>query len=316
MTINKWMKAMLKALSYTEVSVKKNYKLYRAVNRRMTTPIKSFYQMSDYKIKLNETEIPVRIFLPESKRSKETFLFFHGGGWVIGDIDSYTKPCASLAKAMGRTVLSVDYRLAPEHRFPCGLKDCYHAAKTIFQNCDAFQTRPEDLILIGDSAGGNLAACVSMMARDTKDFQVKRQILLYPATASDHSETSEFESIREFGKDYLLTSKRICDYVDLYLEKKEDRRNPYFAPLLAKDLSHLPNTLIITAAYDPLRDEGEAFAEKLKAHGNQIELYRMEDALHGFFSLPQRFPHVQKTYKLIEDFLNRSKRDEKHLDNT
>ncbi len=303
MAINKWMRATLKALSYKDVNVKKNYKICRAVNRRMITPVKAFYEMSDYKIHLKGREIPVRIFPPEETRSEQVILFFHGGGWVIGDIDSYTKPCASLAKATGCRVLSVDYRLAPEHPFPCGLEDCYHAVKTIFENNRSFQADPDNTILMGDSAGGNLAAAVSLLAKERKEFSIKRQILLYPATADDHSQTSPFPSIHQFGEGYLLTVKRLCDYVDLYIPKIEDRKNPYFAPLLSEDLSGQPHTLIITAEYDPLRDEGEAYGEKLRAHGNQVEIHRMKNALHGFFGLPPKFGHVQKTYEYIRNFL-------------
>lgn len=303
MAINKWMRAALKALTYSEPDLKKNYKLYRAVNNTIVTPVKRIYEVSDYKISLDEADIPVRIFEPKEKRSEEVFLFFHGGGWVTGNIDSYTKPCASLANNTGRRVLSVDYRLAPEHPFPCGLNDCYQAALTIYQNSGEFQLHPEQIILMGDSAGGNLAACVSLMARDRGDFQVKRQILLYPAAGNDHSDDSQFASVREFGKDYLLTSKRIRDYIDLYISNKEDLENPYFAPLLAEDLSGQPETLIVTAEYDPLRDEGEAYGKKLALQGNSVMLHRMKDALHGFFTLPQRFVHVQKTYRLIDDFL-------------
>lgn len=303
MAINNWMRAVLKALTYSEPDLKKNYKLYRAVNNTVVTPVKGIYKISDYKIRRNETEIPVRIFEPKEKRSQEVFLFFHGGGWVIGNIDSYTKPCASLANATGRRVLSVDYRLAPEHPFPCGLSDCYQAALTIYQKSGEFHLSPEDIILMGDSAGGNLAACVSLMARDRGDFEVKRQILLYPAAGNDHSDDSQFASIREFGKGYLLTAKRIRDYIDLYIPGKEERNNPYFAPLLAEDLSHQPQTLIITAEYDPLRDEGEAYGRKLALQGNQVAIHRMKDALHGFFTLPQRFLHVRRTYQLVEVFL-------------
>ncbi|MDO4546195.1 MAG: alpha/beta hydrolase [Bacillota bacterium] len=307
MAINKWMLAALKALSYTEIDVKENYELYRAFNSTVTTPVKSIYKMSDFKIHLKEKEIPIRIFHPDEKTSDQVFLFFHGGGWVIGDIDTYTKPCASLANATGRRVLSVDYRLAPEHPFPCGLEDCYHAALTIFENSEAFFVKPENIILMGDSAGGNLAACISLMGRDNNTFKFEKQILLYPATFNDHSETSRFRSVHDFGKDYLLTSKRICDYIDLYIQSEEDFNSPYFAPLLADDLSDQPDTLIITAQYDPLRDEGEAYAKALEKAGNYVDFYRMQDALHGFFSLPKRFVHVQRTYRLIEDFLKRNR---------
>lgn len=304
MAINKWMKAALKALSYPDIDVKKNYKLYRAVNHKMVTPVKYFYHMKDFKIEREGYEIPVRIFEPDTVRSKEILLFFHGGGWVIGNIESYTKPCACLAKALGRRVFSVDYRLAPEFPFPYAINDCYRVSQAILENCHLLGAAPEDIVLMGDSAGGNLAACVSLMARDRGGLRPSRQILLYPATGNDHSEEGGFPSARQCGRDYLLTSKRVCDYVDLYIQREADFYSPYFAPLLAEDLSLQPETLIITAEFDPLRDEGEAYGEKLISFGNSAQIFRLRDALHGFFTLPRRFVHVQRTYSLIETFLN------------
>lgn len=297
--------SLVRALTSDKRNLKKNYKLYRRLSRKVITPIKRIYRMCDYKIHLENREIPVRLFEPEKYKSNEAFLFFHGGGWVIGDIDTYTKPCASLANATGRRVFSVDYRLAPEHPFPCGLSDCYRAALTIYKNADKFDVKPENIILIGDSAGSNLAACISLMGRDKGEFAFSRQILLYPSAYNDHSAASPFKSVHEFGTGYWLTSQRLCDYIDLYVKNKEDFTNPYFAPLLAEDLSNQPDTLVITAEFDPLRDEGEEYARRLEAAGNNVDFYRMPHALHGFFTLPESFANVQKTYKLIEDFLMR-----------
>ena len=164
---------------------------------------------------------------------------------------------------------------------------------------------PDDITRIGDSAGGNLAAVVSLMARDRGEFMPKRQILLYPSTYNDHSEQSPFASIRDFGTDFLLTSKRIQSVIELYRSSDDDLCNPYFAPLLAPDLSRQPRTLIITAEYCPLRDEGEAYGEKLRAAGNEVEIVRVPDALHGYMMMPPRFEYVLQTYRLINGFLQR-----------
>jgi acetyl esterase/lipase len=159
-------------------------------------------------------------------------------------------------------------------------------------------------VLIGDSAGGNIAAAVSLMARDRGEFSPRRQILIYPATYNDHSASSPYPSVTENGTDYLLTAKRIREYSALYVRKPEDYFNPYFAPLLAEDLSNQPRTLIITCEYDPLRDEGEAYGEKLNQFGNRAPVYRMEDALHGFMLLGLLFTHVRKLYRQISTFLS------------
>ena len=137
----------------------------------------------------------------------------------------------------------------------------------------------------------------------------KRQILLYPAVNNNHTpEGSQFDSIRENGTDYLLTSKRVCEYMELYRSSEEDLQSPYFAPLLG-ELSHQPDTLIITAEYDPLRDEGEEYGRRLKAAGNRVEIHRIPDALHGFFSLPPNFSQVKSCYEIISRFLREGYRE-------
>lgn len=152
--------------------------------------------------------------------------------------------------------------------------------------------------------GANLAAAVSLLARDRGEFSVARQILVYPSTYNDHSENSPFDSVRENGTDYLLTSKKIQDYMALYMRSEADLESPYFAPLLAEDLRCQPRTLILTAQYDPLRDEGEEYGRRLARAGNRVRVYRMKDALHGFFSLGPGFAHVKCAYRAIRAFLD------------
>ncbi|MEI6100973.1 MAG: alpha/beta hydrolase, partial [Eubacteriales bacterium] len=231
-------------------------------------------------------------------------LFFHGGGWVSGNIVSYTKTCTELAKQTGRRVLSVDYRRAPEYPFPCAAEDCYQITRELFLHSKPLESTDDSIILMGDSAGGNLAAAVSLMAADRGEFKVQKQILIYPSTFNDHSKTSPFPSINENGNDFLLTSKKICDYQDLYIQNQEDLTNPYFAPLLSNHLENQPNTLLITAEFDPLRDEGEEYGKKLRRFGNNITIHRMKDALHGFFSLPYPFYQVKQCYEWINKFLD------------
>ena len=305
MAINQFMRATLKALSYPELLDKKNgYKIQQTfVNASHPHVLRPFYKIWDREIWAGDHNIPVRIFAPDVKGPHPVLLFFHGGGWVTGNIDSYDKVCTNMAKITGHIVVSVDYQLAPEHKFPAAPEDCYRAAKEIFAHCDMFGNTPDDITLIGDSAGGNLAAVVSLMARDRGEFFPKRQILLYPATNNDHTENSPFESVRTNGKGYLLTSKRMVDYMALYRSSDEDLQNPYYAPIISKDLSHQPKTLIITAEFDPLRDEGEAYGRKLSEAGNIVEIHRIHDALHGFMSLNPSFKHVKKAYRYINNFL-------------
>lgn len=301
-------KSILKILSIPHFNLKENYKAYRKVIKFFNPPIKKEYKTLDHKIMVEKREIPVRVFLPEEDASEKVIIFFHGGGWVTGDIDSYTNVCRNMANNTRHIVVSVDYRLAPENPFPKGLEDCYLVTKEIFNKTELLNSKKEDITLLGDSAGGNLAAVVSLMARDRKEFYPKKQILIYPATNYDHSETSPYDSVHENGSDYIMTSKRIQDYLDLYVKNEQDKLNPYLAPILSSDLKNQPDTLIITAEYDPLRDEGEAYGHKLRDFGNNVKIHRVEDAIHGFFSNSINTDKISETYKYINSFLNETKK--------
>lgn len=302
MAINKVVRTALKALSYKDIDVKKNYILHRnIVNLTHRHYLKPFFKSWDCQVDSENHSIPVRIFSPEQEGDYPILLFFHGGGWVSGNIDSYSKVCTNMARLTNHNVVSVDYRLAPENPFPAGLEDCYQAAKAFITNNEI---NNKNVTLIGDSAGGNLAAALSLLARERKEFSIKKQILIYPSTYNDHSASSPFESVHSNGTDYLLTSKRVCDYMELYKAKDEDLLSPYFAPLLAEDLSNQPDTLIITAEFCPLRDEGEKYGKELREAGNNVEIYRVKDALHGFFALPPSFPQVKLCYDIINHFLS------------
>ena len=306
MAINKFMLAALKAITALEPDVKKSYKMERQIElltARLRGKSKD-YKIWDRAIHSGDHAIPVRLFAPDGETPRSVLLFFHGGGWVTGGIDNYTGVCVDLAQATNCTIAAVDYRLAPENKFPAAPEDCYAVTREFFLG-QIPQVEADNITLIGDSAGGNLAAAVSLMARDRGEFLPKRQILLYPSTYNDHSELSPFPSIHDNGTDYLLTSKRIQSLIELYQNSESDLSNPYFAPLLASDFSRQPRTLLITAEYCPLRDEGEAYGEKLCAAGNEVKMVRMPDALHAYMMLPSRFEHVQQTYRIINDFLQR-----------
>jgi acetyl esterase/lipase len=296
-------RAVLKLISRAEINVKKYYRIDRMINNLLHLSFKPRFKMWDHEIMINGYDLPVRLFAPKVHQTEEVILFFHGGGWVSGTIDSYTKICAHIANTTGRRVLSVDYRRAPEYPFPYAVEDCYQAARELFLYDEPLEASGEKVVLMGDSAGASLAAAVSLMAVDRGEFQVEKQILLYPSTYNDHSEASPFRSITENGTDYLLTSKKIQNYQDLYVQNKEDRNSPYFAPLLSDHLEGQPKTLLITAELDPLRDEGEAYGEKLKKFGNDVAVYRIKDALHGFFSFSLQAAQVKQCYQLINLFL-------------
>lgn len=302
-------KRFLKFISVNEIDTKKYYHIERTftnlIHRRYF--LRPNEQISDDTITAPEGHtIPVRIFYPTAQTGNFLLLFFHGGGWVTGDLDSYEKVCLYMAEQTGCIVVSVDYRLAPENKFPAAPNDCFFVTDLLHKNAKKLGFRPDHIALIGDSAGGNLAAVVSLMARDRGRSFPAKQILLYPATDSDHSEHSPYPSVHENGESYVLTNRRINDFIDLYRRDAQDMTDPYFAPLYATDYAHQPDTLIITAEFDPLRDEGVAYGECLRKAENHVEMHCISDALHGFISNRLLFPKaVAETYQYINQFLQK-----------
>ena len=310
MAINKAMRKVLKALSFDGVEVEAARHL---TNLKAIDPMKIFHRTVEYQVKNDGHVVPVRIFLPHEKAMENpdgmppVMLFIHGGGWVTESVDNYERICARLANATGHLVVAVEYRLAPEHKFPIGLTDCYAAAKALYAGNIVPMIKDDQITLIGDSAGGNLVAALSLMAKDKGEFKPRRQILIYPATNSDYTENSPFPSVKENGNDYLLTAGRMRDYIDFYARTEEDKKNPYFAPIYAKNLHDQPDTLILTAEFDPLRDEGEAYGKRLMEAGNYVKMYRIKDALHGYFALGIKYYHVQESFEIINQFLKETR---------
>lgn len=209
-------------------------------------------------------------------------VFFHGGGFVIGSIELYEEFCRALTNGAGCIVVSVGYRLAPEHKFPAAVEDCYSATKWVAVNAKAIDGDSTHIAVGGDSAGGNLAAVVAVMARDEGSVPLVFQLLLYPTTNLAHDTLS----MQENASGYLLTRDDMFWFRSLYLPNDADRNNPYASPLLAQDLHGLPPALVITAEYDPLRDEGEAYTTRLREAGVTVVCTRYNGMIHGFLILP------------------------------
>ena len=310
--ISKTMRTILHALSYGNIEVEASRRL---ADIKKLDAMRIFFKTLDTKVYNGNHEVPIRLYFPsEEAMSGEpvegekypVLLFFHGGGWVTESVENYDRVCSRMAQSTGHIVMSVEYRLAPEYRFPVPLEDCYAAAKALYTGHLVLPADPDRITIIGDSAGGNLAAAVCLKARDTGDFAPKKQILIYPAVSNCYTKKSPYKSVQENGQDYLLTAVKMEDYLKLYESSTEDRQNPYFAPILAKDLSHMPETLILTAEFDPLRDEGEEYGKRLKKENNYVEIHRIPDALHGYFALGIRFLHVQESFEIMNCFLNKS----------
>ena len=225
--------------------------------------------------------IPVRIYVPFGKGPFPVLLYFHGGGWVIGDIDSSDGLCRTLTNAAGCIVVSVDYRLAPEHPFPAAADDAYHATLWAVTNAASFGGDPLRIAVCGDSAGGNLAAVVAQIARDRGKPAIRFQLLIYPATDA----ACDTPSYSENAEGYFLTREAMQWFWGHYVQKEADRSHPYASPLRARSFAGLPAALVITAEFDPLRDEGERYAERMRAAGTPVQLTRYEGMIHGFFAM-------------------------------
>jgi acetyl esterase len=228
-------------------------------------------------------QIPIRIYTPKGTGPFPVLVFFHGGGFVICNLDTHDSICRSLANGASCIVVSVDYRLAPEHKFPAAVDDAYAATQWVELNADRIKGDPDRIAVGGDSAGGNLSAVVSLMARDKGGPSLIYQLLIYPVTDLSSFDT---DSHRQHGEGYILTKDGMEYYRDHYVEHEKELQNPYVSPLLAQEMKGLPPALVITAQFDVLTDEAEAYANRLKEAGVQVKYICFDGMIHAFFSLP------------------------------
>jgi acetyl esterase len=226
-------------------------------------------------------DLPARFYTPPGGGPFPMLVYFHGGGWVIGNLEAYDATCRALTNAAGCMVVAMEYRLAPEHKFPAAPEDCYAAARWVSANATALGGDPTRIAIGGDSAGGNLAAVVAQMARDRGGPAFVYQLLVYPVT--DYQ--CNTASYQENADGYLLTRDAMVWFWNHYLRSATDGQSPMASPLQAESLRGLPSALVMTAEFDPLRDEGEAYAARLRAAGVPVTLTRYDGMIHGFFSL-------------------------------
>ena len=230
----------------------------------------------------DQSPIPIRIYTPiQSDKPLPVLVFYHGGGMVIGTLDGYDTLCRQLAVQSACIVVSVDYRLAPENKFPAAVEDAYGALKWVASHGQAFGADTQQVAVGGDSAGGSLAAVVAILARDHLLLELKYQLLIYPATAS----YADSESQLAFAEGYFLERSTILWFHESYIRSDKDRQDFRYAPLITENLCDLPPTLVLVAGYDPLRDEGIAYAERLKEAGVEVELLEYPGMFHPFMSL-------------------------------
>lgn len=231
-------------------------------------------------------DVALRIYWPAGDGPHPALVYFHGGGWVLCNLDTHDGPCRSLTNQAGCVVVSVDYRLAPENKFPKGLDDCEAAVRWTAENAADLGIDAERIAIGGDSAGGNLAAAVAISNRENEGPFLCHQLLVYPVVDSRRNTPS----YQQNGEGYFLSAAAMKWFWDMYLNDESDGENQLASPIRADDLTDLPPATVVTAEFDPLRDEGEAYAEQLAAAGVPVDSRRWDGIIHGFFGMGDMLP--------------------------
>ena len=261
----------------------------------------------DKKIKVYSVEdavfkgVPVRIYRNSKQANQKVILYFHGGGFVFYNIESHDYVTRRLCAMNDCIVISVDYRLAPEYSFPAAHEDAYKVISYVHEHAEKLMIDNNKIIVAGDSAGGNLAACAAHHFKKNKEINIAAQVLIYPwidgKIASD--------SIEKYQEGYLLTKKAMYWFQQQYTPKLEDRLNPEVSPIYHKEFKQLPPAFVLTAEYDPLKDEGKFYADTLKENGN-VTIYKdYKHLVHGFFNLPILSEESMQAYYDIQAFLRK-----------
>ena len=255
--------------------------MYRAMAQAMDLQGVAIGKVEDRAIPGPGSDIPVRIYTPVASGSTvPALVYFHGGGWVIGDLDTHDALCRTLANEAGCKVIAVDYRLAPEHPFPAAFDDCLAAVKWVEKNASDIGIDPNRIAVAGDSAGGNLAAAVALQAKADKGPHIAFQLLIYPVTDAPRGT----KSYKDFAEGHFLEADGMDWFWNHYVAGA-DAGDARHSPLRAASLAGLPPAYVVTAGFDVLRDEGKAYAEALKKAGVAVECVNYEGMIHGFFNL-------------------------------
>ncbi|HZG16119.1 MAG TPA: alpha/beta hydrolase [Candidatus Bathyarchaeia archaeon] len=243
-------------------------------------------------------DLLLRIYRPLKEGDLPVLVYYHGGGFVLCDVEKYDPLCRMLAAVTGCAVVSVDYRLAPEHRFPIAVEEAHFAVQWVAEHCVSLGFDPASLFVAGDSAGGNLAAVVAQLARNEGSPRIAGQILICPM--ADFG--GDYESMHLFASGYFLNRDVLNYFTRHYLREEADRTNPLASPMNG-EFTGLPPALIVTAEYDPLRDEGETYGRRLAEAGGIVTHKRYLGMIHGFYSMTDLFDDAYSVYKQIYTFL-------------
>lgn len=244
-------------------------------------------------------DLPVRVYRPAGGGLKPALVYFHGGGWVIGSLASHDGACRRLAEVSGCVVVAVDYRLAPEHPFPAAFDDSYAATKWVAAEAASLAIDPTRVGVAGDSAGANLAAAVTLKARDAGGPALAVQVLIYPATRFD----AETPSMIRNAEGYGLTTAAMRWFSAQYIPDPALRQSPFASVMNAKSVAGLPRALVVTAEFDPLCDEGEAYAERLRDAGVPVRAIRYDGTIHGFLRFNAEFRQTKALWNDLGAFL-------------
>ncbi len=262
-----------------------------AAKRRGSAPeVESIASVVDIAVATENGEVPVRLYRDSEKHNLPVILYLHAGGWILGDLSHSDALCRTLAKHSGALVVNVDYRLAPECQFPGPLNDCAAVLKWLMAEADLLSIDSNRIAVAGESSGGNLAAGLALMARDQSAMPIAAQILLCPAL--DPKMASK--SWGEMGEDFLPPRQQMDWMWRAYLPTSADEENPYAAPVSANSLAGLPRCLMLTAEFDPLRDEAEEYAVRLEAAGVNVEMRRCSGQIHAFLNMSGIIPSAKE----------------------
>lgn len=260
------------------------------------------HEVVDERIAGPASELPVRIYKPDATGPLPVLLYFFGGGWTLGSVETGDAICRSLTNRARCLTVAVGYRLAPEHKFPAAVKDCFAGLRWVAEHAEQIGGDATRIAVGGDSAGGNLAAATTLLARDAHGPAIACQVLVYPNT----DQLADTPSRRENVDPLLFNDKSVRWYCDNYLADWRDARNPLASPLRAPDHAELPQALVITAEYDPLRDEGEQYAARLRDSGVPVELTRYPGVAHGFFGMAGTLDAGRRAVDQVAAYLRRT----------
>jgi len=283
MPLDPQIKEMLNKISLPKIDLSKiSIEDFRkSANQLFNYPVQEpIGKTQDMEINGSNGKIRIRIYFPiEYKKKYSIIMYYHGGGFVFGNIETHDNICRLLSNMSGFAVISVDYRLAPEYKFPTAVIDSYDAVRWVADNGDKLDLDTSKIAVAGDSAGGNISASISLMDRDKGENIIKYQALIYPAT----NMVDNSPSINEFGEGYFLTYELMRFFGLSYFKEAKDALNPYASPIFG-NLDKLPPSIVITAEYDPLRDQGELYSYLLRKNGNISTCTRYKGMIHGFLS--------------------------------